>query len=343
MTEEDRLARNRYYMIAGVNMLATAGAVLGLLIAGPVTTGSHRTRRRDRAVLALYDGGGAARDGAPLADARGSREALLERRDGRAGKRHRARRQAGAHPRPRAAGAADAALAEAVAEEWRAVGETLDPRAMPLTGLANAAIDRIAPDAAAFAARASPPMARATCSIIAPNRARAFGRAPAGRLGSAARLGARPLRCAFRDGRRRDAPPQPPATLARLGDAVAALDAFRLAGLSPLVTVSGSLVVALALLEGAPTPSRMGSAQIDEAWQAEQWGEDSLATRRAMRTARFRRGRPVPVAALVSSQARGGVGTPSTSLRLVPVPVPGRTSAQTPPATQPGREVADHR
>ena len=44
------------------------------------------------------------------------------------------------------------ALAAAVADEWRAVGETLDPRAMPLTGLANAAIDRIGPDPHAFAA-----------------------------------------------------------------------------------------------------------------------------------------------------------------------------------------------
>lgn len=34
MTPEDRLARNRYYMIAGVNLIGTAGAVLGLLIAG---------------------------------------------------------------------------------------------------------------------------------------------------------------------------------------------------------------------------------------------------------------------------------------------------------------------
>ena len=44
-----------------------------------------------------------------------------------------------------------AALAEAVAGEWRAVGEMIDPRAMPLTGLANAAIDRVAPDRAGFA------------------------------------------------------------------------------------------------------------------------------------------------------------------------------------------------
>ena len=44
------------------------------------------------------------------------------------------------------------ALANAVAEEWNAVGESLEPRSLPLTGLANAAIDRIAPDREAFVA-----------------------------------------------------------------------------------------------------------------------------------------------------------------------------------------------
>ena len=43
------------------------------------------------------------------------------------------------------------ALAEAVAAEWNAQGEKVDPRSMPLTGLANAAIDRIAPAHDAFA------------------------------------------------------------------------------------------------------------------------------------------------------------------------------------------------
>ena len=36
------------------------------------------------------------------------------------------------------------ALAEAVAEEWRAQGERIDPAAMPLTKLANSAIDGVA-------------------------------------------------------------------------------------------------------------------------------------------------------------------------------------------------------
>ena len=42
-------------------------------------------------------------------------------------------------------------LAEAIAAEWDAQGETIDPRSMPLTGIANAAIDLANPDPAAFA------------------------------------------------------------------------------------------------------------------------------------------------------------------------------------------------
>ncbi|MBU6253489.1 MAG: ATPase, partial [Alphaproteobacteria bacterium] len=46
----------------------------------------------------------------------------------------------------------NAKLAEAVAAEWSAQGEEIRPQDMPLTGLANAALDRVAPEHAAFAA-----------------------------------------------------------------------------------------------------------------------------------------------------------------------------------------------
>jgi chaperone required for assembly of F1-ATPase len=168
-------------------------------------------------------------------------------------------------------------LAEAVAQEWRDVSETIDPRAMPLTGLANAAIDRIAPDRATFAAG----LAAYGESDLLCYRAEA----PAPLI---ARQAAHwdPLLAWART--RYDVHfetvtgvihrPQPQATIARLGEAVAALDAFRLAGLSPLVTVSGSLVIALALLEGAiDLDAAWSAAQVDEDWQAEHWGEDDLA------------------------------------------------------------------
>src|SRR3546814_16307784 len=44
------------------------------------------------------------------------------------------------------------ALAERIAREWAEQGEKIEPRAMRFTGLANAAIDRIMPDPASFAA-----------------------------------------------------------------------------------------------------------------------------------------------------------------------------------------------
>jgi chaperone required for assembly of F1-ATPase len=63
-----------------------------------------------------------------------------------------------------------------------------------------------------------------------------------------------------------------------LGHAVAALDAFRLAGLSPLVTIGGSLIAALAVLEKAITPDEAWQAvSVDERWQLEQWGGDAEA------------------------------------------------------------------
>ncbi|MBA15919.1 MAG: hypothetical protein CMN73_06150 [Sphingomonas sp.] len=38
MTESDKLARNRYFMLAGVNIVAVVGAVFGLILAGRATS-----------------------------------------------------------------------------------------------------------------------------------------------------------------------------------------------------------------------------------------------------------------------------------------------------------------
>jgi chaperone required for assembly of F1-ATPase len=170
-------------------------------------------------------------------------------------------------------------LAAAIAGEWRGVEDEIDPCAMPLTGLANAAIDRIAADPAPFAAG----LARYGESDLLYYRA-----------DSPAELVARqhaawdPLLDWAR--RRYDVHfevtagvihrPQPEATVARLAEAVAARTAFELAGLSPIVTVTGSLVAALAMLEGAADAETVWrAAQVDEDWQAERWGEDELAAR----------------------------------------------------------------
>jgi chaperone required for assembly of F1-ATPase len=169
------------------------------------------------------------------------------------------------------------ALAEAIAAEWAAQGDEIDPRAMPLTGLANAAIDRVAPDREAFARglaryaeadllcyRADAPQALLRRQAAAWDPLLAWAR---GRFEVEFEITAGVMHR-----------PQPPRTVERLAGAVLERGPFELAGLAPLVTVSGSLVIALALAEGAASlEAAWSAATLDEAWQAEHWGDDPLA------------------------------------------------------------------
>jgi uncharacterized membrane protein YhaH (DUF805 family) len=54
MNEADRLARRRYYMMAGVNLIGVAGAVLGLLIAGRSVTTLHTMLGGTLILASLY-------------------------------------------------------------------------------------------------------------------------------------------------------------------------------------------------------------------------------------------------------------------------------------------------
>lgn len=180
------------------------------------------------------------------------------------------------------------ALADAIADEWRAVEGDIDPRTMPLTGLANAAIDPVAADAPAFAAGlaryadtdllyyradAPPPLVERQAAGWDPILAWAQGRYD---VHFTVTSGVMPIA-------------QPPATVARLHDAVAAFDVFRLAGLSPVVTLTGSLLLALALVEKRiDADTAWNAAGIDEDWSVEMWGEDwQAAETRAAKRAEF--------------------------------------------------------
>lgn len=168
-------------------------------------------------------------------------------------------------------------LALAIGEEWRSVDGEIDPGAMPLTGLANAAIDRIAPARQAFAGG----LARYAEADLACYRSEW----PPDLVSRQSQCWDDLLAWARR---RYDVDfcttsgllhvPQAQATIDRLSQAVAELDDFQLAGLSPLVTTGGSLVAALAVLEQAITPEAAWLAvSIDERWQLEQWGSDAEA------------------------------------------------------------------
>ena len=168
-------------------------------------------------------------------------------------------------------------LGLAVAAEWQAQGDDIDARSMPLTGLANAAIDRVAPDKEGFARglaiygetdllcyRAEGPAALAArqAEIWDPLLAWARRRFD--------------INFEIISGVMHRA--QPRHTTDRLAQAVAARGPFELAALSPLVTIGGSLVLALALAEEEIDLERAWSAAtLDEQWQLEQWGADAEA------------------------------------------------------------------
>ena len=169
------------------------------------------------------------------------------------------------------------ALAAAIAGEWQAQGDRIEPRAMKLTGLANAAIDRVAPDRAGFAARLA---AYGESELIA-YRADGPDSLVAAQAQAwdpwadwfAARFDAR---LAITTGIIHVT--QPADTLARIRAAFAALDEFRLVALDPVVTITGSAVLALAVAEGAlDAETAYDIAHVDARWQEQQWGRDDLA------------------------------------------------------------------
>lgn len=171
------------------------------------------------------------------------------------------------------------ALATAIVAEWNGIEGDIDPRSMPLTGLANAAVDRIAPDPRTFAAD----LAKYAEADLACYRAEG----PAELIAMQARDWD-PLLAWAR--RRFDVDfvittgllhvGQPKATTDRLAHEVTGLDAYRLAALSPLVTIGGSLVAALAVIDrGMSSEDAWHAVSLDERWSEQQWGADNEAAK----------------------------------------------------------------
>jgi chaperone required for assembly of F1-ATPase len=80
---------------------------------------------------------------------------------------------------------------------------------------------------------------------------------------------------------------QSPEALAALGRASAAQDDYGLAALHTFSSITGSLILGLAVLEGELTPAEaFALSRLDEAYQAEKWGTDQEAQERAARLAR---------------------------------------------------------
>jgi chaperone required for assembly of F1-ATPase len=175
------------------------------------------------------------------------------------------------------------ALAEAIAAEWRAQGERIDPETIPLTKLANAVIDGVAGREQAVI---DDVLAHAGADLVcyratAPEGLVQSQRAHWDPVLAWARedLGA-PLEMASGISHVK----QPQTSLDRLRERVASFDAWQLAALHVLTGLSGSALIALAVALGRLTPEEgWQAAHVDEDWQISQWGEDDEARARRAR------------------------------------------------------------
>ncbi len=161
------------------------------------------------------------------------------------------------------------AMAEAVAAEWDAAGERIDPLAMPVTRSANSAVDKVAPqreevigllaeygatDLLCYRADGPAPLIERQMAAWDPLLAWAEDAHDAR------------LRCAV------DVMPiaQDATAMARLRAPLEAADSFALTAFHDLVSISGSLVIALAVAQGAlRVEAGWDASALDEAWQRE--------------------------------------------------------------------------
>jgi chaperone required for assembly of F1-ATPase len=165
-------------------------------------------------------------------------------------------------------------LAEAMAEEWRGQGETIDPRSMPLTRLAFAAIDSVALDRARVAEQVlrfgksdllcyraeAPPELVARQTVAWDPQLDWLAATHGARLSTGSGI-------AFIE--------QPSDALLALEQAVWKHDDFALAALHAAATITGSLALALAVAEAwLSAEDAFALATIDETFQAEKWGRD---------------------------------------------------------------------
>jgi chaperone required for assembly of F1-ATPase len=186
-------------------------------------------------------------------------------------------------PARRLLNAPSVALAEAMAAEWDGQKEVIDPTAMPLTRLANSIIDGVAP--------APLPVAEEIAQYLGSDLLFYRAEGPQGLVERQARqwdpillwardvLGARFLLAAgvmFVE--------QPEEAVAAARAAIPA-DAWRLGAVASITTLTGSALLALAMLRGRlSVEEAWAAAHVDEDWNMEFWGRDQRALeRRAFR------------------------------------------------------------
>ncbi|MFL5087186.1 MAG: ATP12 family chaperone protein [Xanthobacteraceae bacterium] len=181
-------------------------------------------------------------------------------------------------------------LAEALAAEWDAQKDRVDPAAMPLTRLANSIIDGVAP--------APRPVAAEIEKYLGTDLLFYRAATPAGLVANQKQhwdpivdwaresLGARFV---LAEGIVHVAQPEPAvaAAVRAIPTGADSKAAWRLGAISVVTTLTGSALLALALAAGRlTTDAAWTAAHVDEDWNMQFWGRDDvILTRRAYRFA----------------------------------------------------------
>ncbi|KAA2234605.1 ATP12 family chaperone protein [Salinarimonas soli] len=178
------------------------------------------------------------------------------------------------------------ALGEAVAAEWQAQGPSIDPATMPLTRLANSAIDGVADQREAVI----DDLVKYAGSDLVCYRAGEPERLVAEQAGAWD-----PILAALRDGVGAQFVLSQGVTFVEQPESATAAvrawierepSAFRLAGLHVMTTLTGSVLIAIALALGRLDPqAAWDAAHADELYQESVWGKDAQAM--ARREARY--------------------------------------------------------
>ena len=168
-------------------------------------------------------------------------------------------------------------MAEAIAAEWDAQKEKIDPLSMPFTRTANAAIDKVGPMHAEVAALVAEYGGTDLLCYRADSPEELVKRQNEA-WDPLLEWAAETLRAPLITGTGIMHVQQDPDVLGSLAKRVSDMDNFQLAAFHDLVGMSGSLIIGFATIHGfLPVPELWRRSRIDEDWQIEQWGEDDEA------------------------------------------------------------------
>ncbi len=174
-------------------------------------------------------------------------------------------------------------LAEAVATEWQAQEDRVVPHTMPIMSYVSTAIDRVMPQHQAVAAEIAA-FAGSDLLCYRADYPQDLAAEQAVKWQPVLDWAATRYDVLFCTTNGVIPVAQNNATLMVLGRHVVSYDSFRLAGLHTLTNIYGSLVLALAAVEGEMSMTDAFTlSQIDEDHQARLWGRDEEAVNRRER------------------------------------------------------------